>query len=347
MIQIKEITEERDWHPEKLLPDFPFQQSFWYGEMQKKRGREVKRIEIFVDGDLRAVAQFVAYPLLKNKKYWYAAYGPIVKDPDLRLLKDIQKECRAILGSEHAVFVRLDFSLALSDELAKDAAAIFTKASRSSSSGAYFQPRFEWYTDISKSDEEILAAMHKKSRYYVKYAEKRGVKTEIIDGKMLLVHLERFLALMKDTAKRNGFSLHDDEYYKYFFEEVANRGNGFLVEARIEDDLPGGDLAIHFFVVEGSVAHYVFGASSDDHKELCAPYLAHFRGMIEAKKRGAVEYNFGGVSDGDTDPDWQNITIFKKKFGGKILAHSKYFDIVLRPFWYYLYIARKLMKKFV
>ncbi|MES2060265.1 MAG: peptidoglycan bridge formation glycyltransferase FemA/FemB family protein [Patescibacteria group bacterium] len=343
MIEIKEIKEEHDWHPEGILAQVPFQQAFWYGEMQSKREREVRRFEMILEGEVRMCVQFVAYPLISGKKYWYAAYGPIIKNADVHLLKCIEKECRALLAAPDVVFVRLDFSPPISLEFLSDAKKIFHKASNASSSGSYFQPRSEWYTDISGSAEEILAAMHQKTRYSVRYAEKKGVKAEVISGSDLLSHLPAFLDIMKDTAKRNGFSLHDDGYYKCFFEAVAERGNGFIVAAMHGEDL----LASHCIAIEGAVAHYVFGASSDKHKELCAPYLAHYMGMLEAKKRGALEYNFGGISEEGAVPHFEGITAFKKKFGGHAFLHGGYFDIVVQPFWYYLYVLRKFLKSFV
>ena len=339
MITTKEIFSEAEWHPESILPDFPFQQAFWYGEMQKRRGRNVRRFVISKDAVIVEYVQFVVYPLLGFLKYWYAAYGPVTKNADDEIFRKIRLE----ICAHNAVFVRLDFTPALSSEFLKSAGRILTKASLASSSGSYFQPRHEWYTDISKSPDEILAAMHQKTRYSVRYAEKKGVKTEIISGDKLLSHLQDFLSLMKDTARRNKFSLHDDNYYKCFFDEIAKRGNGFAVMAHLGEEAQ----ASHIVVLEGGIAHYAFGGSSDQKKELCAPYLAHFAGMLEAKKRGAKEYNFGGISEAGDAPHWAGVTAFKKRFGGRIVSHSPYFDIVIKPFWYYLYIIRKFFKQFI
>ena len=339
VIAIKEIFSEVEWHPESILPDFPFQQAYWYGEMQKRRGRNVKRFVISKDAVIVGYVQFVVYPLLGFLKYWYAAYGPVTKNADDEIFRKIKSE----ICAQDAVFVRLDFTPTLSSELFKSAGRIFTKSPKASSSGSYFQPRHEWYTDISGTADEILSTMHQKTRYSVRYAEKKGVKTEIILGDRLLSHLQVFLSLMKDTAKRNRFSLHDDNYYQCFFEEVAKRNNGFLVEAKLGEEI----LALHFVVVEGGVAHYAFGGTADQKKELCAPYLAHFAGMLEAKKRGAKEYNFGGISEAGDAPHWAGVTAFKKRFGGRVVSHSSYFDIVLKPFWYYLYIIRKFFKQFI
>lgn len=332
MITIKEIFEEKDWHPQRILSDIPFQQAFWYGEMQKRRGRNVRRFTMLKDGASTAYAQFVAYPLLNSLKYWYAAYGPILKFAD----DDVLLKLKEKLEQADAVFVRLDFSPSFGDMPAK----ILHRASKSSSSGSYFQPRHEWYTNISRSGDEILAAMHQKTRYSVRYAEKKGIKTEIVAREQLLAHLPIFLNLMKDTAMRNKFSLHDENYYECFFEALVKRENGFLVEARLGEEL----LASHLVVVEGGVAHYAFGASADEKKELCAPHLAHFAGMLEAKKRGAAGYNFGGISEQGDAPHWESITAFKKRFGGRVVSHGPYFDIVIKPFWYYLYILRKFFK---
>ena len=184
--------------------------------------------------------------------------------------------------------------------------------------------------------------MHQKTRYSVRYAEKKGVKTQIIKDNFI-EHLPEFLRLMKTTSDRNSFSLHSDEYYKSYFEEIEKSKSGFMVIASLDGEV----LAMHFIIVESCVAHYVFGASSNSKRELCAPYLAHFNAMLEAKSRGALSYNFGAISlDGEND-HWKSLTLFKQKFGGKAFVHSKLFDVVNSSFWYYCYIARKFIKKFI
>lgn len=332
MLEIKEILAEKDYHPETIVPNVPITQTWWYGELQKKRGRVVRRFDISEDGDTKLLVQFIEYQLMGKLNYWYAAYGPVIKDNDEMMPRELDKALRS-KGSANTVFIRLDFT-------PKVETKVFTKVSKTSGSGSFYQPRYEWYTDISGSSDQILMAMHQKTRYSVRLAEKKGVTVEIINGININNQLQSFMSLMRGTAKRNNFTLHDEVYYQTFFDEVASRGNGFLILAKHHDDI----LAVHLVVLVGKVAHYVFGATSDKLKELCAPYLAHWGGMLEGKKRGATIYNFGGISEQGSAPHWESITVFKKKFGGYTHPHSQYYDVVLKSFWYHLYNFRKWLK---
>lgn len=349
MFQMKEIIEEQDYHPEEIVADVSLTQTWWYGEVQKRRGRVVRRFAVLEDGNTRLLVQFIEYSLIGELNYWYAPYGPVVKDSSQDFLKQFEIAIRS-KASASTVFIRLDFTRLPSPAGSANGwqapsieTNVFTKVSKISGSGSYYQPRYEWYTDISKSDEEILMAMHQKTRYSVRLAEKKGVLTEIVSGGSINTHLPEFIKLMQETAKRNNFTLHDDMYYQAFFDEVARRNNGFLILAKHQ----GGLLAAHLVVIDGHVAHYVFGGTADTKKDLCAPHLSHFQSMLEAKKRGAIIYNFGGISELGSAPHWESITAFKKRFGGYVHAHGQYLDVVLKPFWYHLYNLRKFIKKFI
>jgi peptidoglycan pentaglycine glycine transferase (the first glycine) len=338
MITLKEVLNKQEYGLGSGLSSIPLTQTFFYGEIQKRVDRSLKRFQILEDGTDIGFVQFVVYPLLGHKVYWYASYGPVITKSDTVTLEAIKLEVQKIVSNTNVVFVRFDFTPTLQPS---DISQIFILSPESSSIGAYFQPRTEWYTDISPDPETILADMHSKTRYSVRYAEKRGVNVDTVYSN-LLDHLPTFLKLMKTTSDRNKFSLHGDDYYKYYFEEVGRMGNGFLAIASLGEEV----LAMHFVVMEGDVAHYVLGASSNTRRDLCGPYLAHFRAMIEAKSKGMNKYNFGAVSVGG-DTHWQSLTIFKQKFGGETVYHSPLADLILKPVWYYMYILRKYIKKFI
>lgn len=335
MIELREILEAKDYHPERIVSDTPITQTFWYGAAQERRGRKVHRLIISRDSEDKLLAQFIEYPIGHGLSYWYAPYGPMIKDPSEALIRELDKDIRERARGSKIVFVRLDFTPEI-----KDVTKVFTKVSRISGYGSYYQPRYEWYKDVSSTPDEILMSMHQKTRYSVRLAEKKSIKTRIVSGGELGQSLGSFIKVMQETATRNDFKLHDDDYYQCMFDEIARSGRGFLVEAYLGEEL----LASHLVVLEGKIAHYLFGGSSDSHKELCAPYLAHYQGMLESKRRGALIYNFGGISENGSAPHWESITTFKKRFGGYAHAHGQYHDVVLKPFWYHLYNIRKFVK---
>jgi lipid II:glycine glycyltransferase (peptidoglycan interpeptide bridge formation enzyme) len=68
-----------------------------------------------------------------------------------------------------------------------------------------------------------------------------------------------------------------------------------------------------------------------------APHLAHWKGILEARRRNYKFYNFGAING----LGWEGISRFKKGFGGKLLKYSDSYDIVLKSFWYKLYDLKK------
>lgn len=333
MLKVKEIEYRDEWV--QVCKDLPlhFLQSFWYGEIQKKLGNKIARVVVYKDDVAILIGQFINYKLIFGKTYWYAPYGPMVKvyDNDVALaLKELKKYFK------DSVFVRLDMNPKMDSVDEKILKNETHRANKTTYRGSHFQPRTDRYVSILGTDDEILKKMHEKTRYSVRLSEKKGVK--IVVENDIKKDLSLFVEMMKATAMRNSFALHEEEYYKHFFDHVEN---AFLVKATLLGEL----LAMHLIVCAGDTAHYVFGGSSDLHKNIPSPHLAHFAGMQEARSRGMIHYNFGAVSSKlQPNPKWDSISGFKRKFGGFEFNHSVFFDVVISSFWYYIYVARKLFQ---
>jgi len=91
----------------------------------------------------------------------------------------------------------------------------------------------------------------------------------------------------------------------------------------------------------GNVAYYLHGGSDEDNKNVMAPYLTHWRAMLDAKKGGMKKYNFGGVSI--SNPSWEGITRFKLGFSPetKVVNYSSAYDLPIQKFWYRVYTMIK------
>lgn len=74
-------------------------------------------------------------------------------------------------------------------------------------------------------------------------------------------------------------------------------------------------------------------------------YLAQWKAIVYAKDKGYAYYNFGGITTDTIYKGWEGLTLFKKKFGGREVKHSSFFDVVGSPLWYRLYTIRKWVKK--
>lgn len=308
----------------------PFTQGYIYSTWQK--GREVRRFVVEKDGEIQAYFQMIKFPLLLGKSYFYVPYGPVLKDSSLELLKYL-RQFLLDLRLDDAVYVRLDF-------YPKVETSVFYRVPKILSKGSHFQPRQEWYLSLEKSPEVIFDEMDKKTRYSIRTAEKRGVETIIIKENFTK-YFPDFLRLMKVTAERNGFALHYDDYYKNIFLELdkKNEGGSFLVLGLFE----GKVLVVDLVIVANGIANYVFGASSNEERNRLPSYLVQWEAIKKSKELGCTEYNFGGVSLGKGET-WAGLTDYKVKFGGRVIVHSDYYDLILKPFWYFVYLLRKLLK---
>jgi len=335
--RFQEIGQNDVFDQTTICENTPFTQASFYGDWQKNLGRTVKRFLVYGDEEIVAYFQLIKYPLLLGKSYLYIPYGPVVKDFSENFFTNLKQELSRIAKTEGAVFVRLDFTPKVSnDTLSK----FFTKAPIFTYHSAYFQPRIEWFLDLNKSENELLMAMHEKTRYSIRLAERKEITAEIIT-RDFKIYFDIFYKLMAETANRNGFSLHYKKYYENIF-QTLHRANSYLSIARYGQKI----LAIDLIIVFGKTANYVFGGSSNDERNRMPTYLAQWKAICYARQLNCANYNFGGISiENQTYKGWEGLTLFKRKFGGREVKHSDFFDVVANPFWYLLYNIRKSIKK--
>lgn len=337
--KIQEITNTENIDLGIFCENVPFTQAGFYGDWQKKLGRAVKRFLISCNGETVGYFQIVKYPLLLGRSYFYIPYGPVTKDFSDDFLIYIRQELKRIAKTENAVFVRLDFTPFVPGSTLS---RFFTKSLLCTYHSAYFQPRAEWFLALKKPEEKIFSEMDKKTRYSIQLADKREVVVDIITEDFEK-YFEDFYELMLGTAERNKFGLHEKDYYKNVFQSLS-KANSYLAIARYGDKV----LAMDMVIVFEKIASYVFGGSSDEERGRLPTYLVQWKAICYAKQLGCDYFNFGGIATGNKIyKGWEGLTAFKKKFGGQKIVHSDFFDIVVNPFWYWLYNFRKLIKKLI
>jgi peptidoglycan pentaglycine glycine transferase (the first glycine) len=102
----------------------------------------------------------------------------------------------------------------------------------------------------------------------------------------------------------------------------------------------GRRLATALVVYFGRRATYFFGGSLARYRRVMAPYLLHFEIMRTAKAMGYEQYDLWGVApENAPDHPWQNISVFKRKFGGLELNLVPTLDYVYDHAAYNRYVA--------
>lgn len=193
------------------------------------------------------------------------------------------------------------------------------------------QPRETILIDCTKPEAELLEAMHGKTRYNIRLAERHEVSVRLIPAGESALALDQFLPLLIDTARREGFSPHPKTHYQILLELRSEALWSELWVAEWHGALLAAALVNWYR--PSNTATYLHGASSRNHREKMAPHLLHWRIIQIALKRNFQTYDFGGIDE----VLWPGLTRFKRGFGGSTLTSQPSYDIVFRPWLYRAY----------
>ncbi|NIZ40791.1 peptidoglycan bridge formation glycyltransferase FemA/FemB family protein [Entomospira entomophila] len=189
-------------------------------------------------------------------------------------------------------------------------------------SDVFIQPQDTTIVDLQPSLEVILERMHKKTRYNIKLAEKKGVK--IVQAP--LHDIIKWYAIYKETAERDRISIHPLAYYQKFF-SLSQQSHAFpqasLFLAYHEEDLLAGVVVL----VANNIATYVYGASSNHKRNLMPNYALQWHAIRHAKEQGCIKYDLFGIPpSADENHPMHGLYQFKISFGGSIHHHIGLWD---------------------
>ncbi|MFH1207480.1 MAG: peptidoglycan bridge formation glycyltransferase FemA/FemB family protein [Patescibacteria group bacterium] len=311
-----------------------FLQSWRWGEFQRAVPRPVRRWGAFDGQTILGTAQAFEHRLPLGKKYWYIPRGPMLDDrlPVDKYGATVRSLLETIMdqAENHGVmFLKVEPPWEKTNE------ALLTTVTQGwqIKKVDQVQPAQTWFLDLGQSEEQLLAAMHPKTRYNIKLAERKGVHIRTVET---VNDFDAFLSLTTQTAQRDKIRTHSHDYYRIMHRTLAGKNFLQLFSAEYEGKNVAGNIVIFF----GDTVTYLHGASGDERREVMAPHLLQWRQIQEAKKRGYKKYDFGGVTlahDNDAPHPWDGITRFKQGFGGYGAAYLGAFDLILDPVWYTIY----------
>ncbi|MCA9327862.1 peptidoglycan bridge formation glycyltransferase FemA/FemB family protein [Candidatus Saccharibacteria bacterium] len=186
--------------------------------------------------------------------------------------------------------------------------------------------------DLNKSEDELQGPMSKKTRQYIrKSSSEDAVEIRQVKSRE---ELEKCLAVYRETAKRAGFALHDDQYYYDVFD---NLGEASPVFAAYKDGWP---IAFLWLAISASTAFELYGGMNNDGQELRANYALKWHAITKMKEWGIGRYDMNGlVSDG--------VSNFKRGFADHEDTLVGTLDKPLSPFYVVWAVMLPLAKKVV
>jgi lipid II:glycine glycyltransferase (peptidoglycan interpeptide bridge formation enzyme) len=220
------------------------------------------------------------------------------------------------------------------------------------------QPPDTVVINLELGEEEILSQMKPKWRYNIGLAQRRGVAVRFAcfpqDGAdenaraRFRAELASYYALYRETAGRDGISIHPVEYYQALFETAADRELG--ADARLYlASHEGEDIAGIVVLFYGGEATYLYGASANKKRNLMAPHALQWQAMRDAKAAGCAKYDLFGIPPGPPEEfpghPMAGLWAFKTGFGGEIIHRPGCWDFPCRPLAYRLWRLAETARK--
>ena len=291
-------------------------QSWEWGEFREKTGVKVVRLGVFEENKLLKAYQVTIHAVPHmGMNIGYFPKGDMPDEPQLNSLKKIGEE-------NNCLFIKLEPNIHNNDNVrqfllergCKEGRPLFTK--------------FTFETDLTKSEEELMAVMKPKTRYNVGVAQRYGV--QVTEESTQVV--EEFVRLTTETTKRQGFYAHGETYQRLMWEVLGSSGIARMLVARWQ----GKVLATWVVFVFNGVIYYPYGASSSENREVMASNLMMWEIIRLGKKLGCKKLDMWGSlgpNPNEKDP-WYGFHRFKEGYGGNLVEFVGSYDLVLDLSWY-------------
>ena len=211
------------------------------------------------------------------------------------------------------------------------------------------QPPDSTLVDLTVTEEEILEKMHSKWRYNIRLSERKGVVVHRYLGNdiNLSEKLDKFYELTKITNARDGNASHAKAYYldliKSSAEEIS-KGRDVPVISLYIAEHEGEEIASIMTLFSHDEAIYLYGASSNNKRNLMPNHLLQWTAMKDAKAYGSKFYDMYGMPPEGKDENhpMHGLYMFKANFGGKNIHRTGSWDIPLKAIYRPYSTAEKL-----
>ena len=307
------------------------------------------RVAVFRNGHMVAGASLLRRSLPLAGSYLYGSRGPLLEDwSDEATFKALLDAIRAAAGN--AAFLRLDPAIPTDRadvlDLLKRHDFLPTGTTDAQGFGG-MQPRCVMQLDLAgRTEQEILATFKSQTRRNIKLGlEKHGV--EVVED-TTRDDMAAFHALYAVTAARDGFKPYTLAYLQNVWDNLAPAGMVKLFLTRYEGQWLSG--AVCFLI--GDKCWYVYGASSNEHRNVMPNYAMQWAMIRWAKSQGCAWYDFRGVSprrrqEGESaaevekEDHLQGLNRFKEGFGTRYVEYIGEFDLVYSPLAYWAFTTGK------
>lgn len=189
------------------------------------------------------------------------------------------------------------------------------------------QPRFNFWLDMDgKSEDEVLAGMHKTWRYNARKAARDGVEVSVAT----MEDLADFHLLYQETAERNGFNSQPLSFFENIWNTMGGDFPGYFSTHLARFD--GQIIAASTTAQVNSYAQCIFTATSMSNPKVKPSNAVYLSIIREAIARGVKTYDLGGVKDTvDKNNPAAGLIRFKTEMGADAHEYVGSWDLPIEP----------------
>ena len=295
-----------------------------------KKGWESEYVYLEEDGKVVMAMSLVIRKIIGSKSMIYAPRGPVGDVYDIQKVKKITEEVDKIAKKYNAFVFRFDperyYDEKLEEMYVKEGYKVRNKKF---GKNELIQPRYNMILNISgKTEEEVFKGYSEKTRYNVRVAKRKGVTVRYSRD---VEDLKTFYNLYVVTGIRDKIASRPYDYFERML-NTFDENHMRIYIAEFEGEALSAAIAINY----GKKTFYLYGASSNEKRNLMPNYLMQ-QEMIEwAIETGCDLYDFGGVFILDKS---NGLYKFKEGFCRQegVTEFIGEIDKVYNRFWYFAF----------
>ena len=161
-----------------------------------------------------------------GKSMMYASRGPVCDIDDYATMDELFAKAKELAGEFKAYVFKIDPDIPSSETAFTD--YMLKYGFQLKEGGAKFesvQPRYVFRLYLNgRSEEELMASFHQKTRYNIRLAQRKGVQVEICGKEMV----PEFGRLMVTTGVRDGFVTRPPEYFADMLDNLGEHARLYM-----------------------------------------------------------------------------------------------------------------------
>lgn len=288
-----------------------------------------KGVMVYQKGLPAGAMSVLIRPLPFGFSILYAPRGPVCDRTDRQALQTLLDAAQEIAKAHRALLLYLDPDEPDTNQGFRSMLTGLGFREKSDDGFGNIQAQHVFRLNLNNAVEnDIFQHFSSKTRYNIRLAQRKGVVIREYSGSDTIpeAELHYFSEIMGETGKRDGFQVREQNYFSGVLKALQNDARLFLAYYQ---DIPIAG-SIESFC--GDKAWYLYGASSNAHRNVMPNYLLQWAMIRRAMERDCRFYDFRGVPGNPKEEHpLYGLYRFKSGFSGTFTKFSGLFTYYYRP----------------